>query len=428
MTVYPYLLNNGFQNYSQIINPYPPVMTFILSKITLMFGYSISVYKSLTWIVILGIDLSIYYVSFKITKRISYAILSLLCFIAASIPFGINSLWFDLVQTPFTLFSILFFINFLRSNKPSNLLLSGLFISIGIFIKQSMAIVLLPYIILLILQKKDFKKIFLILIPSLILFLFHILLFSLNGQFDDYIDWNIIFPLIGSSNLPGYLSLPNFKQWIILASLITFFSPLLFVKKNVYKYLLFIVVFLYAFIFPRFGYFHLIPVLASTSLLAGPILKKIKTLKLPYLLLPLLSFMILIIFFANQYKTTYGSEVRFLDKNILTAADYLKTLNIPNAEIYILNGPDQLLPLTGLLPIKPWADEFPWYLERGTLQSEILTSLKKANPKYIIYKPYESGGTYSLGAYKPKLISKYIEENYQNITQISDTLWLKEKI
>jgi len=193
--------------------------------------------------------------------------------------------------------------------------MSGLFISIGIFIKQSMAVVLLPYIILLILQKKDYKNIYLLLIPTLILFLFHILFFSLNNQFDDYIDWNIIFPLMGSSNLPGYVSLPNIKQWLIVVSLITLFSPLLFVKNSLYKYLLFIVVFLYAFIYPRFGYFHLIPILASSSLLVGPNLRKIKTLKLPFLLLPLLSFMILIIFFANQYKTTYGSEVRFLDKN-----------------------------------------------------------------------------------------------------------------
>jgi len=49
------------------------------------------------------------------------------------------------------------------------------------------------------------------------------------------------------------------------------------------------------------------------------------------------------------------------------------------------------------------------------------------NPKFIIFKSYDKGTTYELGVYRPKEIADYLDENYQNLIEISDTLWLKTK-
>src|SRR3989344_1901426 len=59
MVVYPYLLNNGFILYRDIINPYPPLFTGFLTIFARIFGYSPLFYQILTWVVILLIDLLI---------------------------------------------------------------------------------------------------------------------------------------------------------------------------------------------------------------------------------------------------------------------------------------------------------------------------------------------------------------------------------
>ena len=122
-----------------------------------------------------------------------------------------------------------------------------------------------------------------------------------------------------------------------------------------------------------------------------------------------------------------NDEVRFFERDVYTAASFVYRITQENDGIYIQNGPDQILPLSGLKPTKPWADEFPWYLETPGLQEKIVEGLKRTDPKFVIYKPYDFGDQYELGVYKPVKISSYIEENYENAIQITDTLWLKRK-
>src|SRR3989344_3549978 len=105
MVVYPYLVNNGFLLYKDIFNPYPPLLTIILSQITKVLGYGVLNFQIFTWLVILFIDGIIFTLARRITKNSSYALLSVIFFTIFSIPFGVNGLWFDLVQAPFILIS-----------------------------------------------------------------------------------------------------------------------------------------------------------------------------------------------------------------------------------------------------------------------------------------------------------------------------------
>src|SRR3989304_5291084 len=117
MVVYPYLLNNGFSLYKDIINPYPPLMVGFLSIFSKISGYHPIPFQILTWLMILVTDLSIFFVTQKLFKNFSQALLSTLFFVILSVPFLINGLWFDLVQTPLIIFSFYFFYQYLSKKK-----------------------------------------------------------------------------------------------------------------------------------------------------------------------------------------------------------------------------------------------------------------------------------------------------------------------
>src|SRR3989344_3207116 len=101
MVVYPYLINNSFLLYKDIINPYPPFLAVFLSLFGNAFGYLPTPYQILTWVIVILIDLSIFMVVYKLTKNYYFAFFALLFFVILSIPFGVNGLWFELIQTPF---------------------------------------------------------------------------------------------------------------------------------------------------------------------------------------------------------------------------------------------------------------------------------------------------------------------------------------
>src|SRR3990167_5483620 len=140
MVVYPYLLNNNFLLYQDIINPYPPILTWFLAIFAKIFGYLPSPYQILTWVIILIIDFSIYIISQKIFKNKLFALSSVAFFAVLSIPFGVNGLWFDLVQTPFILWALYFFYKFLNAKAKNilkyNFFISFLLVTIAFFIKQ----------------------------------------------------------------------------------------------------------------------------------------------------------------------------------------------------------------------------------------------------------------------------------------------------
>src|SRR3989344_8756421 len=117
MVVYPYLLNNGFLLYRDIINPYPPFLTGFLTLFARFLGYNPFPYQILTWSIVLITDIVIFISTKKIFKKNSYGFLSTLFFIIVSIPFSINGLWFDLIQSSFILFATYYFYQYLQKPK-----------------------------------------------------------------------------------------------------------------------------------------------------------------------------------------------------------------------------------------------------------------------------------------------------------------------
>ncbi|OGD91423.1 hypothetical protein A3D81_01330 [Candidatus Curtissbacteria bacterium RIFCSPHIGHO2_02_FULL_40_17] len=432
MVVYPYLLNNGFVLYKDIINPYMPAFTYALSIFARFFGYEPVPYQILTWLAVVIIDLLIFLTARSVTGKISKALIATAFFIILSIPFSVNGLWFDLVQTPLILLSVYYFWRFSKDKRLVNLLfLSAIFITFAFFIKQQVAWLIIWFLIVSFLNfrrkaltiiSKNLKIIF----PALVIFLLHILFFMINNLLSDFLYWTIYFPYVLSSSLPGYLLLPSFRQILTILVLFFLFTPLIFTKKQGQKFFVLTAAVLLLFAYPRFDYFHLIPALAVLSLALPKNVELIKTSN-QKLVIFAVSFMLLLAFTARYFQRNWTGEIRFFEKEIFESAQIIQKINPGPDPIYVQNGPDQILPFAKKLPPKPWVDEFPWYLESSSQQQKIVEGLRRQNPEFVVFKPYLEEGMYELGTYKPELIASYIEDNYKDFVQISDSLWLKKR-
>lgn len=422
MVVYPYLANNSFKLYTDIINPYPPLLTWFLMIFAKIFSYEPQPYLIFTWIIIIFIDLLIY----KITK----SFLATIFFVFLSIPFGINGLWFDLIQTPFILLSASFLVAFLEKPKNTGSLYKlSVTLALVFFIKQlAVWLTVATLAILLIKFGQKTKDILFknpaILAPFIILLFLQILIFARLGSLADYFFWVFTFPFFASS-MPGYFDLPTVSQSIVILTLLTPFFLLTFKKNHKVQIPTSYAALSVLFIFPRFDFFHLIPSLALFSLTVPRLTDQLRS-KF-FRVISVASFTVVLIFAIRVYIQNWGPEVRFFEKGIYQTALLLQEINPSNKPIYIQNGPDQILPLANLLPSKPWADEFPWYLELPAVQDRIVRNLRENPPRFIVFKPYETGEPYEIGAYRPLEINQFITTNYQNLFQISDTLWLKIK-
>ena len=423
MVVYPYLANNNFKLYTDIINPYPPLMTWFLMMFSKMFGYEPLPYLIFTWIIIIFIDLLIY----KITKSLFATIF----FAFLSIPFGANGLWFDLVQTPFILISVFYLMAFLENPKnTTNLYKLSAALALVFFIKQLAVWLILAALVFLFLKLgKSTKDIFLknpaILGPFIILLFLQIFIFSRLESLADYFFWVFAFPFFAASQMPGYFDLPKVSQSIVILSLLIPFFLLTFKKNHKIQVPISFAALSVLFIFPRFDFFHLIPSLALFSLAVPRLTEELKS-KF-FLVIFTVSFIVVLIFATRSYIKNWGHVVRFFEPEIYQTANILKEINPPGKSIYIQNGPDQILPISKLLPPKPWVDEFPWYLGIPNIQEKVVEGLKQEPPLFIVFKPYEPGGPYEIGSYRPDKINQFITTNYQNFFQISGTLWLKIK-
>lgn len=425
MVVYPYLLNNGFKLYQEVINPYPPYLTLILAAFTKLFGYDPQAFKWLTIVIILIIDILIYHLSSKIFKNRKLAIINTAFFAVFSVPFGINGLWFDLIQTPPITLSVYFL---LFSKHKKRVLISSALLTCAILLKQQ-ALWLTPLYLALLLKQPYFSKknisiLGLFLLPISIAFVATLTIVSLISDTAAFIKWAVVLPIFSASSAPGYILLPTIKQLAVAASLFLFVTTFLLSLSSALKKTIYIAMFLLIFAYPRFDYFHLIPSLAVLSLTAGKVFSKIKikpfALAAIVLLVPVLTYQIR--YYANNSKP----QIRFFETEIIEASQEVKNLSAPGDLIYVQNGPDQILALSGRLPPKPWADEFPWYLENTGLEGHIVEALETKRPKYIIFKMYSAGLQFGLGSYRPKDIQNYIDQNYEIKEVLSGDLYLKQ--
>src|SRR3989304_7495579 len=193
MVIYPYLFNNHFSLYSDIITNYPPLFIYFLTFWTRVFGYQPINLQILTYLIITVIDLLIFVVANRLFGKVA-AYFSLSFFVILSLSFGINGLWFDLVVTPFILVSLLFFPTSVIKLSSKALFFSILPLTVAFFIKQQVIWLIFWYLVIFSFKFRKqlrflFHQILIALAPLAILTALCLFFFYQKNLLYEYIFW-----------------------------------------------------------------------------------------------------------------------------------------------------------------------------------------------------------------------------------------------
>ncbi|MBI4058747.1 hypothetical protein HY404_00750 [Candidatus Microgenomates bacterium] len=442
MLAYPYLRESQFLIYKDMIHPYPPLLTMVLSWFYYILGHELWVLKMLAWAVILTSDILIFLITKQLTHNNIVAILTLFIYILLQPFLDGNMLWFDLAIIPPILLGTLFILR-------GNIFLAGLALSVAIFIKQTAIIFfILAFLYLIFIKRKSFNQLsakggwasgpksFLI---GLLIFGIPLLIRLIQeGALGDFINWVIIYPLLWFGKFPGYLQSISSKRELIVLGILFFPLAFLWRRRKILKdkdsqlILLFFLASLIA-IYPRFSFFHFQIALAFLVILYGILLSKIKisSSTIAYFLVP----SALLLFFVHRSVITleWGKEARFYGRDELALADLISQRVAPAEKVFLLGLPANLYVMSNRLPPKRWTDNFGWYLEIPGVQREIISRWEEnlpaqaGLPQFIFWRIPSQGNWFDLGTYQPQKIVKWIKDNYTKIEEVTPGIWLWEK-
>lgn len=417
MLSYPYLFVNGFNLYSDYVIPYPPGLTLILALIYKIFGSSPEVLKYATWVLILAIDICLFFLLKKISKSDKIAWIALAFFVVLQVLLDGNMLWFEI---GFLLPTLLTFINFsswLDTKKIKYLIFSGIFLTLGLLIKQTVLfyIIGLAIFYLSIRRKIIIAELFKILIlPSVLLSSFLIYLISINS-FLDFWNWNIYYPLFVWSKFPGYGGFHISIKDLITTGII--FLPAIFLfKRNILRHekLLLTITFITASvlaIYPRLVFFHLQPVLAFLVIGYLQIFLIIKgNFKKAFLLVVLFSFILATYILSRNFSFTEGT--RFYDETDKKTSQIIQS-TVSDRKVFLLGLYSSYYVYSDTLPPKPWVDNFGWYFEVPGVQEKVISGLSSERIEFVFIKKAEHNNWYEIGTYQPQKVMDFIKENYE---------------
>lgn len=419
MFSFPYLLNQGFNLYGDMVHPYTPLLTLVLAGLYKIFGYEIWAMKGLAWGLAIINSAVIYKILAKITKN-KWAPIAGTAIYALFMPFleG-NMVWPDTVVVTPILFGILYIVD-----KPSlrQIAVSGLFFGLAILIKQTAGLFLIAVVIYLFLTKRDFKKILYFISPSLVFGFFMFLYLAATSSLGWFLNWTLIYPSRFWTQIPGYvdMNIANRDLVIIITLVAPFFVALSKYKKRDENILLLLLLFLASVIsvYPRFSFFHFQSTLAITALLTGYVYSKSSKLVGRSLLV---SGVVMAYMLFPALKTHYRSEDRFYSQQEFAFAQYISIVTKNSDSIYFLGLYSINYHLTDSLPPIPWVDNFPWYWEMPGFAEYTVDSWEENKPEYIVSdRNLGSPNSYQslLGEYVNPKLAEWIFKNY-NIEQSS---------
>lgn len=411
MILYPYLMNHGFLLFKDIINPYFPLLPFVLNQIFTIFGLSIFNLKLITYIIIVCSDVIVFLSAYVLSKNIKRSLWVLAVYIFLQVSFGGNGLWFELIIAPFLTYGLVTV--FLNPNKKLEIFLSGLAIATSVLIKQNAVLFYFP-IALLMIQKKQLKNLPYLLLPGLILGLITAAYLNKLGILSDFYFWAVQLPLSYPSQ-PGFVLLPTRKQYLLMVFLLFPMLLILSQKLKIYEKIYWILSFLIAlsFAFPRYENFHLQVLIPLSAIFSSRIMGK-----------KFIFFVILVgLIFVLSFPKIWDREDRFSDIKTLSLAEKIQGFD----SVYLLNSPDLAYFFANKLPSKPWAINFPWYFEQEGFEDRFISGLNNSKVRYIVIGEQLGGGKYDLGNYLPEKTITFVYSNFNFEEKFNDFYIWKRK-
>jgi hypothetical protein len=421
MTFWPYLMLKGWVPYKDIAIVHNPLMLLDLSIFYFLFGVGLLQLRLFTYILIFGIDLALFFISNALFGR-KVALLSLIIFIPLQIFYEGNGLWFDL----YLVLPALFTFYFLRKRQY---FYAGILWALSFLVKQTAIWFLFPITINTIYTLQGgtlqglIKKIFMLTMGTLIIFLPAGIIIWSFGILPDYIFWAYEF---GTKVLPmsqGQIYFPGIKQAVV--ALLPFSIILLsFASKSKKKYL---GVFIWGIfgslgVIPRWELFHFQPALPFMAMGTALILIDFKKYKYKFNFMFLYILLLIVLPNATLLRNL-NKDVRFYEDNIVNLSAYIDRETQDGSEILLINAWDNVYNLSSTLPAtRPWYPHLSWYMELVGVQEEIVKDLQTSNPKIIVMKPFTDSG---LSSYKPVKIFNYIKDNYQQKDTVEEYIILR---
>ncbi|MEK7166090.1 MAG: glycosyltransferase family 39 protein, partial [Patescibacteria group bacterium] len=270
MLAYPYLLSRGFHFYGEIVHPYLPLLPYIILGMAYITGFSVLTLQLVTSFVIIVSDILLWKIAREWFSEKS-AILTVIIYALISLAFDINGLWFDVFLVPFLISAWYLYWHYLRSNCTKFLYWSGFILGFSFLIKQT-SVVYVVIIVAYELYRKTFKPAFF----TTLIFTLPLLGVLVIFPFAEVWQWGIVFPLTAIGQMPGYIQYPTIRQLFII---LIFLSPTLIWHNLRDSRIRLLGVWFIAsllFLFPRFDYFHLQPLIPFFTLGSMLVFTKIK--------------------------------------------------------------------------------------------------------------------------------------------------------
>jgi hypothetical protein len=310
MVLFPWLLDNGFELYRDLVNPYFPLFTWLLWVWYWLLGFGFWQLKVLTWVVILVTDLLVYGVTVRLTGNRWAGLVALGFFVLWQPVLEGNGLWHDLALTPFLLLTLWALSSKFKVQNPKvqfkvrnwNLWVVGLLLGVMVMVKQSAGWYLfaasaatfvsgIKYYVLRGKREKlvlDYARTVMgrllpLWVPMLVMMGGVGVWFWSKGLWSDFWLWTVQLPLGMVGSLPGHVLWPTWRQLGVMGVVILPLAGLLISKlkaqnsnlqlntqnwnTNTYLWLFWIASLGLA--YPRFSFFHLQSWLALTVLLFG---------------------------------------------------------------------------------------------------------------------------------------------------------------
>ncbi len=411
MLSYAYLKNHGFLLYKDMIHPYPPVLTLVLSYVYKAFGYDLIVLKTFSWAIILFSDLCVWLLAREITKKDTAAILSLAVYVFLQPVLEGNMLWFDIAIVPPLLLGAYMLLR-------GNLLLGGIFLSMAGFIKQTGGLFYLSVLCYLILTKAPGKQLKNYLIGPFIFGIPLLIRLMQESAVIGFWNWVVYYPAKFWSKFPGYVQMSVTPREILIIGLLI--APIVWLSirsigkrdKNLIVLMLFTVLSLIS-VYPRFSFFHLQTTIALSAVLLGTVIAQNKKL----LMFPVISLPLILVLMWPQIKLEWGKEARFYGSEEIDFANKLS--DISKSDTVFLQGIQSgIYVFSNTLPPKPWGDNFGWYYEVPGIQEATLIRWEQNPPETIVWRTPNQGNQFDLGTYEPKKIVDWIQQNYFRETEL----------
>jgi hypothetical protein len=380
--VYPFLAENGLLPYSQIFDQHFP--SFLMLPVNISdFGLTTPSSARVFLIILVGLSqVLLFLVARRFLKKEKYALLVNICYLVLQPLFEGYIFWIDTFLVPVLLFSAYFLLKFFDEKKIIFLVLSGLALGGGVFLKQSVLPVFLLVGLSVYLARESIKDLAVFLgigaIPTVLLLLW----VYQKAIFPEFFYWTVRFNFEVYGQMARKFPTPS-----QLARLGVYLLPAIFLfvmkfRKDVK--ILTLSLFLFASILPvfsRFEFVHLQPALPFMVLFLVVFLLTTHTrIVVPVFLVILLA---TALWLPGFYRGHLGSSVYFFDPDTVASAKIVKSLTGPSDPIFVFGPQPVIYPLADRLPSgKVFTVTVPWNMYAAG--DKILQSIKSDPPKIVL--------------------------------------------